>query len=208
MGIKNGFKRIGRFFNSFTARTYRAVINGPLGRIFGAYATADAYFQDTALVRTLRPKPNKKNKKTARRVMACAMDQSLLRRAAYGILNGLCRCSLRTVGVFFAVAGIYSVAISWLIAVLWQKGNLNGFYTFLSLAFFLFGGLLMFSRNSVAHALEKGRLTGGILHRLLGVSSDYIKQIPADGAQMYAVAVPLGMLAGTAVALTGPMYPA
>ena len=111
MGIKNGFKRVGRFFSSFTARVYRAVITGPVGRLFGAYAAADAYFQNTALVRTLRPKPNKRNKKTARRMMACAMDQSLLRRSAYGIVNGVGRCSLRTVGVFFAVAGVYSIAI-------------------------------------------------------------------------------------------------
>ncbi len=208
MGVKKGFKRIGRFFTSFTNRVYRAVILSPVGRVFGAYTATDEYFQNTALMRTLRPKPNKTNKKTARRMLACAMDQSLLRRAAYGILNGLCRCSLRTVGVFFAVAGVYSAAISWLISVLWQRGELNGFYAFLSLAVFLFGFLLLFSKSSVGHALEKGHLTGGLLHRLLGVSADYIKQMPAEGVQMYAVAVPLGMLAGTAVALTGPVYPA
>ncbi len=207
MGKKNIFKRIGRFFNSFTARVYRAVIASPLGRLLGAYSATNAYFQDTALVRTLRPKPNKANKKTARRVLACAMDQSFLRRAAYGLLNALCRCSLRTVGVFFAVAGVYSVAISALIALLWRRGSLNGFYAFLSLAVFLFGVLLMASSSSVGHALEKGRLTGGILHRLLGVSADYIKEIPEQGVQMYAAAVPLGMLAGSAVALTGPVYP-
>lgn len=207
MGKKNIFKRIGRFFNSFTARVYRAVIASPLGRLLGAYSATNAYFQDTALVRTLRPKPNKANKKTARRVLACAMDQSILRRAAYGLLNALCRCSLRTVGVFFAVAGVYSVAISALIALLWRRGSLNGFYAFLSLAVFLFGVLLMASSGSVGHALEKGRLTGGILHRLLGVSADYVKEIPEQGVQMYAAAVPLGMLAGSAVALTGPVYP-
>ena len=208
MGIKNGFKRIGRFFSAFTARAYRAVIASPVGRLFGSYAATDAYFQNTAMMRALRPRPNKKNKNTVRRVMARAMDQSLLRRAAYGILHGLGRCSLRTVGVFFAVAGVYSAVISWLLSVLWERGGLNGLHLFLSLAVFLFGFLLMFSPISVGHALEKGRLTGGILHRLLGVSADYIKQMPAQGAQMYAVAVPLGMLTGTAVALTGPAYPA
>lgn len=208
MGVKRVFKRIGRFFTSFTNRVYRTVIASPVGRLFGAYSAVDAYFQNTALVRTLRPKPNKANKKTARRMMACAMDQSLLRRAAYGILNGICRCSLRTVGIFFAVAGVYSTVISWLIAVLWRQGMLNGFYIFLSLAVFLFGLFLLFSKSSVGHALEKGRLTGGLLHRLLGVSADYIRQMPDEGVQMYAVAVPLGMLAGTAVALTGPVYPA
>ena len=208
MGVKKVFKRIGRFFTSFTNRVYRGVIASPVGRLFGAYSETDRYFQDTALMRALHPKPNKTNRKTARRMMACAMDQSLLRRAAYGILNGLCRCSLRTLGVFFAVAGIYSAAISWLIAVIWQRGVLNGFHMFLSLAVFLFGFLLLFSRTSVGHALEKGRLTGGILHRLLGVSADYIKEISPVGMQMYAAAVPLGMIVGSAVALSGPVYPA
>ncbi len=208
MGEKNIFKRIGRFFNSFTTRVYRAVIVSPVGRLFGAYTATNTYFQNTALMRTLRPKPNKANKKTARRMLACAMDQSLLRRAACGLLNALGRCSLRTVGVFFAVAGVYSVAISALIALLWRQGALNGFHAFLSLAVFLFGILLMASPSSVGHALEKGRLTGGILHRLLGVSADYIKQIPVQGVAMYAAAGPHGMLVGTADALPAPLYPA
>ena len=208
MGIKKIFKRIGRFFTSFTDRVYRTVIQSPVGRVFGAYIATDDYFQNTALMRTLRPKPNRHNKKTARRVLACAMDRSFLRRGAYGLINGLCRCSLRTLGVFFTVAGVYSFAISWLITVLWRQETLNGFYAFLSLAVFLFGVLLLFSRSSVGYALEKGRLTGGILHRLLGVSADDIKQMPTVGVQMYAVAVPLAMLTGTAVALTGPVYPA
>ena len=208
MGIQNGMKRVGRSFSSFTNRVYRTVAAGPLGRIFGSYHRADAYFQNTALMRALRPKANKKQGNTARRMMASAMDQSLLRRAAYGVLNGLCCCSLRTLGVFFAVASCYSVAISWLISVLWQQGTLDGFHVFLALGIFAFGVILMFSKNSVAYALEKGRLTGGILHRLLGVSADYVKQIPAQGVQMYAVAVPFGMLVGTVVALTGPLYPA
>ena len=207
MGIRDGIKRVGRFFTSFTGRVYRGVAAGPLGRLFGGYDRSNASFQNTGLVRLLRPKPNRANVQTVRRTLAGAMDQSLLRRTVYGALNALCRCSLRTVGVFFAVMGVYSVAISWMLTFLWQKGTMNGFHTFLSVAFVLFGILLMFSGQSVGYALENGRLTGGLLHRLLGVSADYIKQIPAAGVQMYAAAVPLGMLIGTAIALTGPIYP-
>jgi len=208
MGVQKGLKRIGRFFTSLTNRVYRAVAASPVGRLFSAYSKADAYFQNTAVVRILRPKPNKTNSKTARRMVASAMDQSFLRRAVYGALNGLCRCSLRVIGVFFVVAAIYSVAISWLITVLWQQGRPDGFHAFFSLAILLFGVLLMFSKNSVGYALRKGRLTGGFLHRVLDLSAEDLKQIPAQGVERYALAVPLGMLTGTVVALTGPLYPA
>ncbi len=204
----NGVKRIGRFFTFLTDGVYRAVSAGPLGRIFGGYERADQYFHESALLRVAQPKRRRYRAITLRGRIATAMDRSVLRRGAYGLMQGLLRCSLRTVGCFFLTGGVYSALISWLIAAVWQTGSPNGFYLFLALGIALFGGMLLFSDRSVGYAIYKGRLTGALLHNSLGVSSDSVKEIPEQGKSMYAVAVPLGMVFGSITAFTGPVYPA
>ena len=101
-----GTKRIGRFFTFLTDGVYRAVSTGPLGRLFGSYDRADRYFHKTAIVRAAQPKRNRYRGTTLRGRVAAAIDQSVLRRGAYGLMEGFLRCSLRTVGAFFLTSGI------------------------------------------------------------------------------------------------------
>lgn len=207
MKLINGWKRIGRFFAFLTDRVYHAVSAGPLGRLFGSYERADRYFHKTALVRAAHPPRRRYQTVTARGRIAAAMEKSVLRRGAYGLMQGFLRCSLRTVGSFFLTSGIYSALISLLVAVVWQERAPNGFYLFLAFAVTLFGGMLLFSDRSVGYAVYTGRLTGTLLHDSLGVSSDAMREIPEIGKSMCAVAVPLGMLFGSITAFTGPFYP-
>lgn len=203
----NIIKRIGRFFTFLTDAVYHAVSAGPLGRLFGGYERADRYFHQTALVRASHPRHHRYQTVTARGRIAAAMEQSVLRRGAYALMEGFLNCSLRTLGAFFLTSGIYSALITLLLAVVWQERVPNGFYLFLALAITLFGGLLLFSDRSVGYAVYRGRLTGALLHNSLGVSSDAIRDIPEKGKAMYAVAVPLGMIFGSITAFTGPAYP-
>lgn len=207
MKLINGWKRIGRFFTFLTDRVYHAVSAGPLGRLFGGYERADRYFHKTALVRAAHPPRRRYQTVTTRGRIAAAMEKSVLRRGAYGLMQGFLRCSLRTVGSFFLTSGIYSALISLLVAVVWQERAPNGFYLFLAFAVALFGGILLFSDRSVGYAVYTGRLTGALLHNSLGVSSDAMREIPENGRSLYAVAVPLGMLFGSITAFTGPLYP-
>lgn len=208
MKLANGMKRIGRFFTFLTDRTYRGLAAGPLGRLLGAYESADRSFHQTAMVRAMQPRRRKRYGTTLRGSMAMAMDQSALRRAAHGFANGFLRCSLRTVGAFFLTGGIYSALIAWLISAVWQQGAPDGFHVFLSLIVALFGFILLFSEHSVGYAVYKGRLTGALLYGSLGVSVDAVKEIPEKGKSLLALSVPLGMLIGSVTAITGPAYPA
>ncbi|MBE6629847.1 MAG: hypothetical protein E7624_03235 [Ruminococcaceae bacterium] len=207
MSSNHIFSRVGHAIASATGRVYHAIGAGPLGRLFTSYQKADCYFHQTALVRSMHGKRGKLGYRTMRRRVACAMDQSLLRRAAYGTINGLCRCSMRTLGAFFLTLGVYTAMITWLIASVWQHAAPDGTRLFFALAMILPGILLLFSDRSVAFMLTKGRLIGILLHTSLGLSDDEIKNIPEKGKSMYTVAISLGMLLGVLTAVWGPLYP-
>ncbi len=207
MGSHHIFRRAGQSLASMTDRVYHAIGAGPIGRLFTSYQAADNYFRHTALASTFRGNSGKRKNHVVRRGLAAAMDQSVLRRAAYGAVNGLCRCSLRTLGAFFVTLGIYTVLISWLIAAVWQNAAPEGTRVFFAGVMTLIGVLLLFSNQSVAHMLTRGRLIGVLVHHTLGLSDDYIRDIPEKGRTMYASAIPLGMLCGVITAITGIFYP-
>lgn len=207
MSTNNIFSRAGHAIASATGRVYHAIGAGPLGRLFTSYQKADRYFHQTALVHAAHAKQGKLGYRKMRRSVACAMDQSLLRRAAYGTINGLCRCSMRTLGAFFLTLGVYSAMITWLIASVWQHAAPDGARIFFALAMILPGILLLFSDRSVGFMLTKGRLIGILLHTSLGLSDDDIKNIPENGKSMYTVAISLGMVLGVLTAVFGPLYP-
>ena len=207
MGSPHIFSRAGRSVASVTDRIYHAIGSGPLGRLFTSYQALDHYFQSSALAGMMYGKKKKSKRHVIRRGLAAAMDQSLLRRAAYGGVSGICRCSVRTLGAFFLTFGIYVALITWLIAAVWQNAAIDGRHLFFAGAMLLVGILLSFSKQSVAHMLMRGRVIGLLIHGSLGLSDDYIKDIPEKGVTMYSSAIPLGMLAGTVTAITGPFYP-
>lgn len=203
--IANG-NRVGRFFASLTDRVYNAAANGPVGRFFSAYTVSDRLFRRTGLMQAAHPRYRKKQGSPLRRGMAQAMDRSLLRRACYAVLGGVCRCSLRTVGLFFLTMGAYSAMIDWLIASVWMGGVPDALGLFAGATFALVGILLLFSDASVGYAVHTGTLTGWFLREVVGIAEDVLSDMPRTGRQDYVVAVPLGMAIGALTAFTGPIY--
>ena len=198
--------RVGRFFASLTDRVYTAVSNSFVGRFFTAYAESDGIFHRTACMRAMQLGRRKKKSSPLRRGMAQAMDRSFLRRACYALLDALCRCSLRTVGLFFLTVGAYTAMTDWLIASVWMGGVPDALGLFTGAAFALVGLLLLFSDSSVAHAVQSGVITGWFLRDVVGLAEDVFADMPHAGRQGYATAVPLGMAIGILTALTGPVH--
>ncbi len=194
--------RIGRFFASTTDRVYRAIRKGPVGRFFSAYSVSNGLYNGMLL----RPVRRRKQGSPLRRGLAKAMDRSLLRGLAHSILNRICRCSLRTVGLFLFTTGAYSAVINWLIASVWQDSAPDALGLFVGLALILVGFLLFFSGTSVGYAVGRSATLGVVLREVLGLSEDVFADMPQQGKQGYVLTVPLGMAVGTLSALIGPLY--
>lgn len=203
-GKRNIFARIGHFFTFFTNKVYDGVAKSPLGRLFTAYPASDRILRGSVAAHIAHPK--KAGMRPFRSGVARAMDKSMIRRSAYALLGGLCRCSLRTVGAFFLTTGAYAVIITWLLHVIWQGGVMDAVLLFGGAATALVGILLLFSERSVASALTQGAVVGWLLRECLGLSDDAIKDIPRQGKPQYLIAVPLGMAVGALTALVGPLY--
>ena len=197
--------RVGRFFANVTDRVYGVVSRGPIGKLFSSYSTLNAGFRDSGIVRVSQGKRHK-SARTLRRNVAQAMDQSLLRRLCYAVIDSVCRCSLRALGVFFLIAGFYAMLASWLVRVVWQSGTFDGLILFFALGTMLVGVPLLFSDASVAHALKMGVIPGGLLRESLGLSEDAIKDIPQKGKSEYLFVAIFAMLFGALLALVGPFW--
>ncbi len=202
----HAFQRVGRFFARLTDRFYKAVANSPIGRIFTAYPAAEQSFRESGTVYLADLRRGKTAKRPLRRGMARAIDRSFLRRAVYLLINGICHCSLRTVGMFLLTSGAYSAIVTWLIASVWREGVPDAYMLFSGIGVALVGALLLFSEHSMAYVLEKGVISGWLLKGLMGLSDESLKDIPQKGKAQYAIAVPLGMAVGTLTAFTGPLY--
>lgn len=199
------FERIGRFFTSLTDRIYRGIAQSPIGRFFSAYPAANRYFRSSAAVSIADMRHGPAKDLPLRRGMARAVDGSFLRRATHMLVDGICRCSLRAIGTFLVTTGIYCGIIAWLIGTVWQEGVPSGFRLYGALGLAVIGALFLFSENSVAYALENSFLPHWVMHNALGFSEDALKDVPQTGKKQYAVAIPLGMLLGTLIALVDPL---
>ena len=197
--------RIGRFFTFITDRVYRAVANGPIGRLLSAYPAANDAFRRSGVV-ALSNRKRSTATRTLRRGLAQARDQSRLRRCCYTVIDGICRCSLRALGLTLLTTGFYAALVSWLIRVIWQGESVDGFLMFFALALVLSGVPLLFSGSSVAFALQHGVIPGWLLREPLGLSEDAIKDIPKQGRADHLTLVLFGMVLGALLAVIGPLW--
>ena len=198
--------RINRFFHAVTDRVYNAIAGGPVGRFFTAYPASDRYMRASGAAALVRPDTHAgaQQAQTVRRSMAEAVDRNSLRHAAYLLVDGICRCSMRTLGVFFLSIGLLLAVVTWLVASVWQQTALDGFRLYSAFAAVLVGVILFFSVRSVGYSLTKSVLLRRLIFGALGLSEDTLKDIPEEGKENYAVAVLLGMALGTASALSPP----
>ncbi len=204
-GKPSVFKRIKQFFARVTDAVYGAVAKSPIGRFLGAYPVSERLFRASGTVYLGTLGSNPKRTRPLRRGMARAMDQSLLRRGCYRLINAICRCSLRTVGALLVTMGTYAAIISWVIASLWRGGATDAFHIYAAVALLAVGVLLLFSEQSVGYALSKGVICSLVLRELMGFSEDTLKDMPKTGREEFAFAVPIGMAVGTLMAIVGPL---
>ncbi len=204
-GKTSAFGKVKQFFARITDTVYHALSRGPVGRFFAAYPVSNRMFRESGTVSLSRLGKKGHNGRPLRRGVAQAMDQSYLRKGAYRLVDSVCRCSLRSVGLFLLSMGAYAAMISWLIASVWQGGVPDAFRLFSGLALLVVGVMLTFSEQSLGFALCKGALLSWIMREMLSFSEDALKDVPRAGRREYAFAVPFGMVIGTAMAIVGPM---
>ncbi len=197
-------RRLTHAVQKTTDRAYSAVADGAIGRVFSAYPEANRALSETALARRWRARRARSTGTTLRRGIAQAMDHSSTRAAFSRALDGACRYSLRTVGLFFLTMGAYYGIVSWLVSSVWQGGAPNAVSLFAALSMFIVGVMLSCSATSIGYALAHGVLTGWFLRGVLGLSEDALADIPREGRQSFVLPVPLGMFAGALSALIGP----
>lgn len=188
-----------------TDRAYEAVANGAIGRVLSAYSETDAALAKTAVARKWRAR-RMRSGSTLRRGIAQAMDHSALRAAFHRVLDGACRYSLRTVGLFFLTTGAYYAIVGWLVSSVWQSGTPNAVALFAALSMLIVGVMLSCSVTSIGYALSHGVLTGCFLRYVLGLSDDALADVPREGRQSLILPIPLGMFAGALSALVGPAW--
>ena len=197
-----------RFFTFLTNYLYHMISAGFLGRIFTSYTTLDRAFH-TSRIGQLNRTPERgsgKLRRVIRRNIAFAMSRSLISRGVMAMFRWLCRCSLRTIGLFFVTSGAYSAIMYWLFSVIWQNGRVEVFNLFAGMTALILGIMLLFSDASLGYALSKGLFFEKILIGVFGVSDDALNDVPQLGAQGHVIAIPLGMLVGAVSALTSPVY--
>ncbi len=187
-----------------TDRAYSAVADGAIGRVFSAYPETNRALSETALARRWRARRARSRGTTLRRGIAQAMDHSSVRATFRRALDGACRYSLRSVGLFFLTMGAYYGIVGWLVSGVWQGGTPNAAALFAALSMLIVGVMLSCSATSVGYALARGVLTGWFLRGVLGLSEDALADIPREGRQSFVLPVPLGMFAGALSALIGP----
>ncbi|MBQ9098564.1 MAG: hypothetical protein IJY50_03950 [Clostridia bacterium] len=197
-----------RFFAFLTDFIYNMLSAGFLGRVFTAYATSDRVFRSSQAGRLGRTTEHGGGKmhRALRRHIALAMNQSCLINGVSALIKGLCRCSMRTLGLFFMTAGFYSSLVYWLLTVIWDLGGVQIISLFGGAAALILGVLLLFSEESLGYVLSKGIFFNKILVGVFGVSDDALRDVEEKGVQSYAVAIPCGMVIGALLTLISPLY--
>ena len=202
---RNLLKKFTGAVQKTTDRAYDAVATGAVGRVFSAYPETNRALSETAVARKWRARRIKNRGTTLRRGMAQAMDHSPVRGAFRRALDGACRYSLRTVGLFFLTMGAYYGIVEWLISGVWRGGEANAAALFASLSMLIIGVMLSCSTTAIGYALARGMLTGWFLRSVLGLSEDALTDIPKEGRQSLVLSIPTGMVAGALCALVGPL---
>lgn len=202
-GRKKNTRKFSGAVRKATDRVYEAVADGAIGRVFTAYPKTDRVLSETAVARKWRAR-HVKSGTTLRRGIAQAMDHSSLRAAFRRALDGACRYSLRTVGLFFLTMGAYYGIIGWLVSSVWQGGEPNAAALFAAMTMLVVGVMLSCSPTSIGYALSRGVLTGWFLRYVLGLSDDALAAVPKEGKHSFVFPIPLGMAAGALSALIGP----
>lgn len=198
-----------RWFAVFTHFVYEVIAEGFLGRIFTAYEAVNKKFRESLfgrLIVRLTERGGGKYYRAVRRNLALAMDRSFLLNGILRVLRGLCRCSLRTFGLFLITSGAYSGIMFWLFSVVWGSTAVGAISLFGGVAAAVVGIPLLFSENSLGYALAKGAFFGKLLTGMFGVSDYELKNVEKKGYRGYAISIPLGMVVGALCALISPFY--
>lgn len=210
---KQGWKQaqnsyIVRFFIFLTQFVYHAISVGLLGRIFTAYTATDQRFRTSFVGHLVHARERRSGKlyRTFRRNIALAMDQSLIARGMLSLLRKLCRCSLRTLGLFLVTAGSYSALMYWLFSVIWNSNAVGVLNLYCGIIMLILGFLLLFSDVSLGYALQNGLFFTKVLVGVFGMADDALHDVEKTGTQGYVIAVPLGMVLGALGALVSPFY--
>ncbi len=195
-----------RLFAFVTQFVYSVISEGFLGRVFTSYKAVNEKF----LASRIGSRPHRRRSKgvrvTLRRNVATAMNRSLILRGGSALIQGLYRCSLRTIGLFLSTAGLYAALMYWLLSVIWGNDLVGAMSLFGGLSLLLVGVPMLFSDMSLGHALAKGAFFGKLMAAVFGVSDYVLRDIDRQGRNRYAVAVSLGMVVGAVSALISPFY--
>lgn len=197
-----------RFFRFLTQFVYEALGAGALGRFFAAYHTSDGLFHRSRAGRFFEriERGGGRAYCLMRRNIALAIENSLLRRGVWHLVEVLLLSSLRTIGVFFLTAGTYSIIVYGLFLFVWNIDIVGAIQFYAGCAAVLMGIFLLFFDHSVGFVLRKSIFFRKIFVPLFGASEESLKDIPRVGRQSVYIAVPLGMLIGALSALTSPLY--
>lgn len=193
-----------RFFRFLTDFFYHTVGVGIFGRIFSSYDRVNDRFSTCAVGRL--GTGSGKLRRTVRQNIALAMENNAVMRALLRFREKIFLCGLRTIGLFFLVLGAYSSIVYWLTRFVWQTAAVSRFNFVCGIVAAALGILLLFSDLSLGYAIQNGIFCTNCLMRAFDLPDEALKQIPREGTQYYVVAVPLGMLLGTASALLDPLF--
>lgn len=197
-----------RFFSFLTNFVYHTLSVGLLGRIFTAYTATNKAFRNSGAGRLVHTSERRSGKlyHAFRRNVALAMSHSVIINGVHELIRRICRCSLRTVGLFLVTSGAYSAIMYWLFSVVWHNGAVEILNLYCGICVLIVGILLLFSDASLGYTLQKGVFFGKILVGALGVSDDALRDMEKTGKQAYVIAVPSGMVLGALCSLISPFY--
>ena len=202
-----GASRISRVRTRAAKLFYRIFAIGFFVRLFTSFDAVSRKMADVSLKigKKKSRRYGRKKSLTARRAMACAMENNIFSFVFGRLVRLTCRTKTRLIGLLMLIPGFFSGAFFFLDTFLLHWGYTDWISPVVGTVLTIAGMMLLPSEHSFGYDFYHSAFFRAVLAGAAGISEDYLREVPQNGAGHLYVILPVSFLLGALGILLRPL---
>lgn len=202
-----GASRISRVRTRAAKLFYRIFAIGFFVRFFTSFDAVSRKMADVSLKigKKKSRRYGRKKSLTARRAMACAMENNIFSFVFGRLVRLTCRTKTRLIGLLMLIPGFFSGAFFFLDTFLLHWGYTDWISPVVGTVLTIAGMMLLPSEHSFGYDFYHSAFFRAVLAGAAGISEDYLREVPQNGAGHLYVILPVSFLLGALGILLRPL---